>query len=41
MIEVNPKGEVWLFAEQEDEHLADTSLELCSKGPASSPTPSA
>lgn len=27
----NPKGEVWLFAEQEDEHLADTALELCSK----------
>src|SRR5512142_2303990 len=31
MIEPNPKGEVWLFAEQEDERLADPSLELCSK----------
>ena len=31
MIEPNPKGEVWLFAEQEDEHLADTALELCGK----------
>jgi electron transfer flavoprotein alpha subunit len=31
MIEVNPKGEVWIYAEQEDEHLAETALELCSK----------
>ncbi|MGD1277514.1 MAG: electron transfer flavoprotein subunit alpha/FixB family protein [Tepidisphaeraceae bacterium] len=31
MIEPNPKGEVWIFAEQEDEHLSETSLELCSK----------
>jgi electron transfer flavoprotein alpha subunit len=31
MIEPNPKGEVWIFAEQEDERLADTSLELCGK----------
>ncbi len=31
MIEPNPKGDVWLFAEQEDEHLSDTSLELCGK----------
>ena len=31
MIEPNPKGEVWVFAEQEDEHLSDTSLELCGK----------
>src|SRR5512146_910070 len=31
MIEPNRKGEVWLFAEQEDERLSDTSLELCSK----------
>lgn len=31
MIDPNPKGEVWVFAEQEDEHLADTALELCSK----------
>lgn len=31
MIDPNPKGEVWIFAEQEDEHLADTALELCGK----------
>ena len=31
MIEPNRKGEVWVFAEQEDEHLSDTSLELCGK----------
>jgi len=31
MIEVNPQGEVWIYAEQEDEHLSDTSLELCGK----------
>ena len=31
MIEPNPKGEVWLFAEQEDERLSETTLELCSK----------
>ena len=31
MIEPNPKGEVWIFAEQEDEHLSETSLELCGK----------
>ena len=31
MIDPNPKGEVWLFAEQEDERLADTALELCGK----------
>jgi electron transfer flavoprotein alpha subunit len=31
MIEPNPQGEVWVFAEQEDEHLGDTSLELCGK----------
>jgi len=31
MIDPNPKGEVWIFAEQEDEHLAETSLELCGK----------
>jgi electron transfer flavoprotein alpha subunit len=31
MIEPNPQGEVWVYAEQEDEHLSDTSLELCSK----------
>jgi len=32
MIEPNRKGEVWIFAEQEDERLSDVSLELCSKG---------
>src|SRR5512146_117002 len=31
MIEPNRKGEVWVFAEQEDERLSDTSLELCGK----------
>ncbi|MGB9625487.1 MAG: electron transfer flavoprotein subunit alpha/FixB family protein [Phycisphaerae bacterium] len=31
MIEPNRKGEVWVFAEQEDESLNDVSLELCSK----------
>ena len=31
MIEVNRKGEVWFFAEQEDESLSEVSLELCSK----------
>lgn len=31
MIEVNRKGEVWFFAEQEDESLSETSLELCGK----------
>jgi electron transfer flavoprotein alpha subunit len=32
MIEPNRKGEVWIFAEQEDGTLNDVSLELCSKG---------
>ncbi len=31
MIEPNKKGEVWIFAEQEDGRLSDTSLELCGK----------
>jgi len=31
MIEPNRQGDVWIFAEQEDEHLSETSLELCSK----------
>ena len=31
MIEVNRKGDVWFFAEQEDESLNEVSLELCSK----------
>jgi len=31
MIEPNRQGEVWVFAEQEDESLNDVSLELCSK----------
>jgi len=31
MIEPNRKGEVWVFAEQEDESLHDVSLELCTK----------
>ena len=31
MIEVNRKGEVWVFAEQEDGQLHDVSLELCGK----------
>lgn len=31
MIEVNRQGEVWVFAEQEDDQLNDVSLELCGK----------
>ncbi|MBI4580732.1 MAG: electron transfer flavoprotein subunit alpha/FixB family protein [Planctomycetes bacterium] len=31
MIDVNPKGEVWVFAEQEDESLSEVSLELCGR----------
>jgi len=31
MIEPNRKGEVWIFAEQENKDLNDVSLELCSK----------
>jgi electron transfer flavoprotein alpha subunit len=31
MIDPNPKGEVWVFGEQEDGQLSDTSLELCGK----------
>jgi electron transfer flavoprotein alpha subunit len=31
MIEVNRKGEVWVFAEQEDGELHDIALELCGK----------
>ena len=31
MIEPNRNGEVWVFAEQEDESLNDVSLELCGK----------
>ena len=31
MITPNRKGEVWVFAEQEDERLNDVSLELCGK----------
>ena len=31
MIGVNPKGEVWVFAEQHDGKLEDTGLELMSK----------
>ncbi len=31
MIEPNRKGEVWVFAEQEDEHISDMSLEICGK----------
>ncbi|NLS93894.1 MAG: electron transfer flavoprotein subunit alpha/FixB family protein [Planctomycetaceae bacterium] len=31
MIEVNRKGEVWVYAEQEDGRLHDVSLELCGK----------
>ena len=31
MIEPNREGEVWVFAEQEDESLSDVSLELCGK----------
>jgi len=32
MIDVNTAGEVWIFAEQRDGQLADTPLELLSKG---------
>lgn len=32
MIEVNPQGEVWVFAEQEGGKLSDVPLELLSKG---------
>jgi len=32
MIDVNRKGEVWVFAEQHNGHLEDTPLELMSKG---------
>ncbi len=31
MIEPNRKGEVWVFAEQEDGELHDVVLELCGK----------
>ncbi|HOA72487.1 MAG TPA: electron transfer flavoprotein subunit alpha/FixB family protein [Phycisphaerae bacterium] len=31
MIDVNPKGEVWVFAEQEDQSLNEVSLELCGR----------
>lgn len=31
MIDPNRKGDVWIFAEQEDEHLTEVSLELCCK----------
>ncbi len=31
MIEPNPNGDVWVFAEQEDERLSDVSLELCGR----------
>ncbi len=31
MIDVNRKGEVWVFAEQEDGKLSDIALELCGK----------
>jgi electron transfer flavoprotein alpha subunit len=31
MVEVNRKGEVWVFAEQEDGSLHDVALELCGK----------
>jgi electron transfer flavoprotein alpha subunit len=34
MIEPNRKGEVWVFAEQEDASLCDVSLELCGKARA-------
>ncbi len=34
MIEPNRQGEVWVFAEQEDESLSDVSLELCGKARA-------
>lgn len=32
MLEKNPKGEVWVFAEQDNGRLAEVSLELLSKG---------
>ena len=32
MIDVNRKGEVWVFAEQHGGKLEDTSLELLGKG---------
>jgi electron transfer flavoprotein alpha subunit len=31
MIDPNRHGEVWIFAEQEDESISDVSLELCAK----------
>ncbi len=31
MIEPNRQGEIWVFAEQEDDSLSDVSLELCGK----------
>ena len=31
MIDVNPKGDVWIFAEQEQGTLSDVPMELCSK----------
>ena len=31
MMEPNRKGEVWVFAEQEDGTLHDVALELCGK----------
>lgn len=31
MIQPNPRGDIWVFAEQEDESLSDVSLELCGK----------
>ena len=34
MIEPNRSGEVWVFAEQEDQRLSDVSLELCGKARA-------
>jgi len=34
MVEVNRKGEVWVFAEQEDGSLHDVALELCGKARA-------
>jgi electron transfer flavoprotein alpha subunit len=32
MIDVNPKGEVWVFAEQHDQRLEEVPIELMSKG---------
>jgi len=32
MISKNPKGEVWIFAETDHDHVAEVSLELLSKG---------